>query len=200
MARSVGDGTPRQRRAQVDLSLVRTAEELVTAYGIANPTGWDALVIGDGSGTTNERACGWGAVLLERTEPDQKVFSGSLSNGTNNMAELLAILQPLMDLTARKRGSKSGGLLVHVFSDSSYVVDGLNKPTSVLLASTAAANRELWLALHGARRNGLVIVAHHVPRDTLSFQQLCHDTANACRISQQNYSHNPQQYLSTSGV
>lgn len=178
----------RRKAGPSDLHLVVTVEQLLQAYEIEE---WDAVVIGDGSGTTREHSCGWGSILIENGVGEgHRLFSGSLSSGTNNVAEIMAVLQPLMDLTSRKRGVGPHGCRVHVFSDSSYVVDGLNTRFGVLQVSTTESNRELWLALFGARRNGLVITAHHVPRDVLAYQQICHNMANACRKSQREMKHN----------
>jgi len=181
MATSVAQQTKADKK--VALSGLKDSTELSTLLQTYGIPAWDAVVIGDGSGTTRENSCGWAAVLYEYDIAEPRWFHGGFNSGTNNTAELLAVLQPLMDLTSRKRGTKPNGLLTHVFSDSLYVVNGLNADSSLLHASTASANRELWLALHGTRRNGLVIVAHHVPRDTVLWQKQAHDLANEARCS-----------------
>lgn len=154
--------------------------ELTTAFNIDR---WDAIIIGDGSGTTREHTCGWGSILIEKSEPGYRAVHGGFSSGTNNVAEMMAVLQPLMELTAKNRGTRALGFRVHVFSDSEYVVSGL-RHDSPLWASSTNANRELWLAIHGARRNGMVITPHHVPRDQLLWQKLCHNLANEARLRQ----------------
>lgn len=179
MAISVAAGTKADRKKLLGkLADAENLEDLLLAYEIDL---WDAVIIGDGSGTTRENTCGWASVLFEAGAEQPNWFYGGFNSGTNNVAEMMAILQPLMDLTSRKRGLKPNGLITHVFSDSSYVINGLAAGSSVLHASTTGANKELWHALHGARRNGIVILPHHVPRDTVVWQKCSHDLANGAR-------------------
>lgn len=181
---TVTTARPRARRsAPVNSSALAEIDDPSSLAALFKIDNWDALVVGDGSGMTMASACGWGSVLIEADDKVVRTMCGGLSNGTNNMAELLAVLQPLLDLTSRKRGVKPGGMHVHVFSDSEYVINGMCRGSDLLQASTSLANRELWLALYGVRRNGMVLTAHHVPRDTLYLQQRCHDMANASRLA-----------------
>ena len=144
---------------------------------------WDMLIVGDGSGTTWEKEMGWGSVLVEKGTFKRPVFHGGMSSGTNNMAEMMAVLHPLMYLVNSKKGVKDGGCRVHVVSDSEYVVNGLAH-VSPVWANKLKVNRELWMAIHMTRRKGLIITGHHVRRDTIALQQLGHELANISRKSQ----------------
>jgi ribonuclease HI len=143
---------------------------------------WDAIVIGDGSATTWEREAGWGSLLIRRDDVHVKAFHGGMSCGTNNLSEILAILHPLMFLVNAAE-VRNGGYRVHVISDSQYVINGL-ADDKLLVSPTLKTNRELWLAMFGVVRQGLVITAHHIDRDQLDYQRVCHDLANLSRKSQ----------------
>lgn len=70
----------------------------------------------DGSGTTNDKPCGFAAILIWGFNFPKEI-TGSLSNGTNNVAELMGAI---IGLEALKRPCK-----VDVWSDSMYVVNGI---------------------------------------------------------------------------
>lgn len=107
-------------------------------------------------------------------------FYGGMSNGTNNMAEILTVLHPLMYLANKDLGAKTDGTKVQVISDSQYVVEGL-KQDNPIWVSKLSVNRELWMAIHMTRRRGLIIKSHHIPRDTIDLNKLGHDLANISR-------------------
>lgn len=145
-------------------------------------TDWDYLIVGDGSGTTWAKEFGWGSALICKHDFERKLFYGSMSLGTNNMAELMAVLHPLMYLANTQQGVRPGGLKVHVVSDSEYVINGLKKEDPIWV-SQLEMNRELWMAIHMTRRRGLVIKGHHILRDTIDLNRLGHDLANLARKS-----------------
>lgn len=147
-------------------------------------TDWDYLIVGDGSGTTWQHAFGWGSTLIAKTDLSRQLFYGSMSCGTNNMAELLAALHPLMFLSNNTNWEdKPHGLKVHVVTDSQYVAQGLAKDNPIWV-STLDVNRELWMAIHMTRRRGLELKGHHIPRDTIDLNKLGHDLANLSRKTQ----------------
>lgn len=140
---------------------------------------WDALIVGDGSATTWDKEAGWGSILIQRDQDLVMPFYGGMSNGTNNMAEIMAMLHPLMYLSQHAE-IKAGGYSVHVITDSNYTVSGL-AVDNLINSPTLKKNRELWLAVFGTVRKGLRITSHHVLRDTLDVQKLTHDLANLAR-------------------
>lgn len=148
-----------------------------------DPEDWDAIVVADGSGQDIGRPCGWGALLYRRDQPTPKPLWGGLSAGTNIMAEVYAVLQPLSWLVYERRGVKQGGFHVHVVSDSLYTVGLLNDLTPARI-SDLHIHSDLWLAILGAKRRGLRITAHHTPRNELAAHKLAHNLANLARKSQ----------------
>jgi len=141
---------------------------------------WDAFLVTDGSATTIDKTCGYAAVLVERNEIAPLVLSGSQSHGTTNAAELQAVIEALYYMVEREKGIREHGYRVHVLSDSQYVVQGLNRDILKWLP-TMKKNKMQWLSIHGAVRSGIVLTGHHIPRDTLDLNKICHDVANLAR-------------------
>jgi len=71
----------------------------------------------DGSALGNPGFGGYCAIL--RYKENEKIVSGSMQNATNNQMELLAVIE---GLAALKEPCE-----VHIVSDSSYVVKGINE-------------------------------------------------------------------------
>ena len=151
-------------------------------FGI-KPDAWDVIIVTDGSATTWEKEGGWGAVVIKNDSFIYIPFFGGMSHCTNNVAELMAVLHPLMFLASNKGGVNPKGCRVHVISDSEYVVKGL-KQTNIAWAQELKNNREMWMAIHMTRRKGMIFTSHHIHRDTIELNRICHDLANLGRRSQ----------------
>lgn len=157
----------------------QTIEEVLELAGIDNDD-WDVLLIGDGSGTSWEKECGWGVTLITSTHY-RNVYSGAFSHGTNNIAEMMAYLLPLMALTAGEVPIDiKSGCRVRVITDSQYVVNGINQRIPL------KNNFELWTAIQAVRRFGIDLKAYWAPRDVVDLNRLGHNLANKSRIAQQN--------------
>lgn len=145
------------------------------------------MIICDGSGsvwdgTEKSRGMGWGAKLIQANEMTSIDFSGSASAGTNNVAEILAMLHPLWFLEQADAGLKEDGCQVHVITDSMYVVRAINGDLLTHLHKTEK-NRSLWYGVFGATRSGLVLTGHHVGRDDLAVQKLVHQISHHTRVA-----------------
>lgn len=144
---------------------------------------WDALLIGDGSASDWRNECGWCSVLITY-DFQREIFYGSCNKGTNNVAEMMAYVMPLMYLssqfvpTANRKTCR-----VRVITDSEYVAKGINGVTNL------KSNTELWSVLNSAKYNGLSVAAHWIPRDTVDLNKLCHDVANYTRQVQKDLLH-----------
>lgn len=156
--------------------------ELCELFKIA-PDEWEAIIVTDGSGTTWTNEFGWAAILVSNDSLIRVPFYGGGSHGSNNVAELMAVLHPLLFLTANDAAKSAlpTGFRVHIFSDSEYVVAGINAgrlyPTK--------RNTEIWSAIHAVRRQGFFLIAHHIPRDTLGLNKIAHELANIGRKAMQ---------------
>ncbi len=122
----------------------------------------DVLVVGDGSGSTWERAIGWAAVIWDkRTDAIAVRFGGQL-RGTVNIAEALSLLNPLQELASQPR---RGVLSVACVTDSEVTQQLLTpgKPRP-------AANAGLWAWAQALVREGLAITPIHRPRNSSPWQ------------------------------
>lgn len=91
------------------------------------PAGWDAykadlalgkvVIFTDGASTNNPGPGGYGVVILNGDE--RKELSGGFRRTTNNRMELMAVIVGLQSLKRRSQ--------VVIYSDSSYVVQGIEK-------------------------------------------------------------------------
>lgn len=101
----------------------------------------------DGASRGNPGPGGWGAVIL--VDGYAMEIAGNAKNATNNQMELEAVLQVLSDSAARAhKGS------VVVYSDSAYVVNGLNswvwgweKKGWITSLKTPVENKPVWQKL-----------------------------------------------------
>ena len=143
------------------------------------PTEWDVLIVGDGSGTTWERECGWGSVLIDKHSFMRIPFWGGFNLGTVNVAEMMAYLHPILWLIKNRKHWLLTTLKIHIVTDSQYVANGINS------VQVGSENQTLWQALLSAKRHGIRLTGHWIPRDTLDLNQLAHNLANQSRLSQQ---------------
>jgi ribonuclease HI len=146
--------------------------------------GWDVLIVCDGSGTQWGQAWGCGSVVIQKDVIERPLLWAGGNSGTNNTSELMGVFYPLLWLVSQQVGNREGGCQVHIISDSNYVVSGVND-NEFLTTRRLAKNNALWLAIHAVKRQGLILQAHHVRRDTLDLNKLCHDLANVSRRAQQ---------------
>lgn len=151
--------------------------------GIKNDA-WDAILFSDGAGTRyGSGICiGWAAVLIQKSQIARKVFCGADLEGTVNEAEILAVLRPLQYLAAGGFGNKQHGYRVHVFSDSKYVCDMLNRDLLKLFRDMKK-NLSLWMAIHGAQRAGLAVKAHFIERESVDLNRFCDQLSRTCRLN-----------------
>lgn len=146
-----------------------------------NQDDWDLLLVGDGSGTVWQNAMGWASTLIFRNG-NRRLFRGSCNAGSNNVAEMIAYVHPLLWLTSNKTPldlSRPEAYQVHVVTDSLYVVQGINRTI------IPNSNYMLWNALWASEGYNLKLIAHHVHKDVLALNRLAHNEANAARKQEQ---------------
>jgi ribonuclease HI len=103
------------------------------------PADVEVTVYTDGAASGNPGPGGYGIIL--RSNGHQKELSGGFAHTTNNRMELLAVIVALEAL-------KYGNCRVQVFTDSSYVVDAVEKGWLFQWERTAfkqKKNVDLWL-------------------------------------------------------
>ena len=105
------------------------------------------IIYTDGASRGNPGPGGWGAVIL--ADGYVMEIAGSAKRATNNQMELQAVLEVLKD-----SGSRSYKGDIVVYSDSAYVVNGLNswvygweKKGWVTMQKTPVENKDVWQEL-----------------------------------------------------
>lgn len=129
----------------------------------------DAVFIGDGSGSTRERACAWAVVIIEHDLITRHVLTGGMNLGTVNTAELMAYvhaiswylhpekIDELRDLFNRD------DLHVHIITDSDYAAQlGANRAYA-----SSHANHIYWAAIEAMQRKGVMTHWHHCRGDSV---------------------------------
>lgn len=154
---------------------------------------WDVLIVGDGSGSTWDRAAGWGAVTIERETGHREVHAGLVNRGTVNFAELMAYVQALDWLASRERdrrdaGSPARAYRVHIITDSDYCrVAGSRSPRM------AKKNVGLLSILNTYVRQGFVLKWHHLPRENCALNSYADKLSKLMRKLVEGY--NPRRKL-----
>lgn len=107
----------------------------------------ELVIYTDGASRGNPGPGGWGAVIL--VDGMAMEIAGGVKKATNNQMELQAVLAVLSDSGARAHKGP-----VVVYSDSAYVVNGLNswvygweKKGWVTMAKTPVENKTIWQEL-----------------------------------------------------
>lgn len=153
-----------------------TLQELLTRFNI---THWDYLIVGDGSGSTGDRECGWASVMIEKNGLARTVWFGAMNMGTVNVAEIMAYFQPLNHIFTSNDNLRGGKFVnVHVLTDSEYVA---NTGNSTLKRSHK--NWILWNTFHTFQTQGLLITWHWVPRDTVSLNKYVDSLSKGARVT-----------------
>lgn len=99
----------------------------------------------DGSCSPNPGPGGW-AAILRNSDGEDTILTGYEKDTTNNQMEMMAILQPLEQLTEASK--------INIVSDSEYVIKGLTiwmhnwKSKGWRRKGGKIENLELWKRLH----------------------------------------------------
>lgn len=105
----------------------------------------------DGACSGNPGPAGWGVVLRVGLH-FEKTFKGHIPSGTNNIAEMQAVIEALRLLPERTKAT--------LISDSEYVINGITKWVNgwkrkgwVNSQRKPVANKELWIEMDQLARN-----------------------------------------------
>jgi len=108
----------------------------------------------DGACSVNVRCGGWAAIII--TPNERFNISGSKIGTTNNAMELMAVIQAIEECLDMKEIRATEGLHLKIYSDSAYVVNGVNHPNRLpkwrlngfhTVQGDPIANKELWIKM-----------------------------------------------------
>lgn len=114
----------------------------------------ELVIYTDGASRGNPGPGGWGAVIL--VDGYAMEVAGGVKKATNNQMELQAVLEVLSDLPRLVSGKAGSGARAHkglvvIYSDSAYVVNGLNswvygweKKKWITTQKTPVENKSMW--------------------------------------------------------
>lgn len=134
---------------------------------MGNPA-WDLLLVGDGSGSGWNHACGWAATLIDNRHQSRRFFYGGMDCGSVNFAESMPYIQALTwyDTHYGKKMLQSLSFLqVHVLTDSQVIATWGNRAFN----HEAALPRKqlaLWSVMRSLSKVGYRCQFHWAPRQT----------------------------------
>jgi len=144
----------------------------------ASDPNWDALIVGDGSGTGWNEPCGWAAVLFDRHLGRHKKVRGAMDCGTSYLAELMPYVHALSwyldgpghgrHLLHEKRKHRPDAVLkVHILTDNQAVA---RQGRDEIGGKTGSYYRAMF---EDFAQIGLQIAWHHRKRLTTNMNKLC---------------------------
>jgi hypothetical protein len=148
-------------------------------------TDWDALIIGDGSGSSWKQGAGWAAVLIDKASRARKLFYGAMNTGTVTLGELFPYLHALSWYTGNDGPGKhrrrelarvaNRAMQIHIVSDSQIIVTAGNHPES------RRSHAELWTAFNEFSRRGFEQTFHYIERDCVDLNILVDEISRSSR-------------------
>jgi ribonuclease HI len=135
----------------------------------------DLLLIGDGSGTVYREPAGWACAAYDRRKQQIHVHFGSLSEGTNNLAELAPFVQALWHHHQDHDQTPQLPVSVQIVSDSEVTI----RCGSGVYARRA--NGWYWASIEWFERNGYDLNWKHVPRNSNPWNAWMDELSGALR-------------------
>jgi ribonuclease HI len=136
----------------------------------------DLLLVGDGSGTSYEKPVGWTCIAHDRRRPRVTVHVGTLSCGTNNVAELLPYVQALWHHSQDHAKAPATPVPVVIVSDSEVTVRCGNRQYA------RRANACIWAEIDAFEKLGYCLHWHHVARNSNPWHALADTIAGQARL------------------
>lgn len=155
------------------------------------------VLIGDGSGSTFERACGWSSILINFETREFSLWWGAMSRGTVNIGEIMAYVQPLTYLTnveisrREANGGKHQFVNITILTDSQYV-----KEQGSSRGSSVKKNGAFWRLFDGFAHQGILLKWQWLARDTHELNSLVDGVSKAARKAVTEFDLNlPQKFM-----
>ena len=143
------------------------------------------IIFTDGSSRGNPGRGGWGAIIV--TKEWVKELGGSETMTTNNRMELKAAIEAVRYLGVTSSTHVSASDDTTVYSDSSYVINGITKwvagwKRNNWLTSTKdeVQNRDLWVELSDVSQNKRLVWKYVSGHVGVSGNERCDEIATKC--------------------
>jgi hypothetical protein len=169
-------------KAKLPIEGIPSLAELLKHCNIDN---WDALIVGDGSGTGWKMGAGWASVLIDRMSGARKLFFGAMNTGTVTLGELMPYIHALSWYTGkdgpgvhRRKEKLAVGkqMQIHIITDSQIIASSGNNPGS------RKSHQELWKAFDEYRHRGFVVTFHFVDRARVDMNVLVDEVSRQARV------------------
>ena len=148
---------------------------------------WDALMLGDGSGSGWNIGIGWAVILIDQHTMRAKPFWGAVNAGTVTLAELYPYLHAMSWYTSDKQSPgrrrrrqivQSGrNMEIHIVTDSRTTSQNGQNPPS------RKTHREWWAAVDAYQQRGYNMTFHHMTRNTTNLNILADALSRQSRIA-----------------
>jgi ribonuclease HI len=140
-----------------------------------DPTLFDVVIFGDGSGSGWDLGCGWAAVHIDLETGHRQVFHGACTPGTIGIGEIMPYLHALTWHAATQQAGKR----IAVITDSQYVA----KTGTMDRKVTVKANWWLWSQFDWLKRQGFRIKWHWVRRDDTALNKFTDALSRLARLT-----------------
>ncbi len=142
---------------------------------------WDVFMVGDGSGSIQGRPGGWAVITYVRNPSRTKLFYGSVSDTTINIAELMPYIHSFHwyanNLGKRALKNSSDGLIkVYVITDCDIIAKQGNKEVG------REQNSPLWSFFDQYECRGYVFKWFYLARDTSEVNRECDALSKQMRL------------------
>lgn len=128
---------------------------------------WDVLLVGDGSGTGWNDANAYASVLIDKLTRGRKTFWGGNRYGSVNLAEMEAVLKPLIwyhNEYGKKRLKIRTPQIIHVLTDSQVTAGHGARTANPREPLPEVPHRPLWAAMREFARMGYQLEYHWAKR------------------------------------
>lgn len=143
-----------------------------------DPTCYDFVIVGDGSGLLTNKPCGFHAVILDVEKDCSWECGGSFTHGSGVAAELLAFYVAIEQVVDSRPGVLSRILCISDSQVTVYCAKGLWART---------ANLALWAAIDSySQRKEVRLFWEHIERNTIESHAHCDERSKRWRVLTQN--------------
>lgn len=160
-------------------------EQVINALGLSDPDAWDFIMIGDGSGSTWFKPCGWACALID-SDSSWHINCGMQLRGSVNVAELRPYLETALwysrtigkdrlEQLYKAQPAIPHILRCHIITDCESIAHQGNGEMAT------KTNPEMWLAFNAIRRLGYDFRFHWMARSTMQLNRMCDELSRELR-------------------